>query len=101
MQLSTDLPSGPSAARNHITTRGENPLSRNVSREADLAFMTELARTDPARYARLEKSIQTAALRQQRERRCEQCNLVLPFDTRKALYCDSACKKASQRSKAA
>jgi hypothetical protein len=38
-------------------------LSMNVSKQADQAFVAELRRTDPIRFARLEKAIQTDLVR--------------------------------------
>ena len=40
-------------------------LPSNVSREADSVFMLELKRTDPKRYAKLERNIRCAAYRKQ------------------------------------
>jgi hypothetical protein len=98
MQLTTNLPYGEKEVRKHLESGVV--VTMNVPKEADYAFMQELKRTDPKRYARLEKSTRVAAL--STEARCKQCRLVLPNDVRKdALYCDSACKKAFQRSKAA
>jgi len=57
MQLSTNLPYGGKRIRQHLESGASLPV--NVSREADRAFMAELQRTDPGRYARLEKAIQT------------------------------------------
>ena len=61
MQLSTNLPYGNKEVRKHLES-GSN-LPTNVAREADQAFMAELRRTDPKRYARLEKTIQTDLIR--------------------------------------
>ena len=63
MLLSTNLPYGTNAIREHLAS-GE-VLSMNVPCEADRAFMSELQRTDPARYARLAKAIMTDAMRRQ------------------------------------
>ncbi len=41
MQLSTDLPCGLSAVREHIERRGETRLPMNVSAEADAAYIAE------------------------------------------------------------
>lgn len=61
MQFSTNLPYGEKQIREHIESGANLPM--NVSREADQAFMAELRRTDPKRYARLEKAIQTDLIR--------------------------------------
>lgn len=60
MQLSTDLPYWEKRIRKHLESGGSLPM--NVSRQADREFITELRRTDPKRYARLEKVIQTDLL---------------------------------------
>jgi hypothetical protein len=74
------------------------PLAMNVTHAADGAFLAELKRTDRARYDRLLVAMQKAAYRAQRERRCEQCNLVLPTDLRRdAKYCDSTCERNARR----
>ena len=101
MQFSTDLPYGEKEVQKHLESKQTLPM--NVSKSADQTFMSELKRTDPRRYDRLEKAIRVSALRQETsEPRCQHCNLILPIDIRKdARYCDSACKKAYQRSKAA
>lgn len=74
----------------------------NVSKEADRAFIQELKRSDPRRYARLVQNMQKvhyAAEAAQDKPRCRHCGLVLSSDARKdAKYCDAACKKARQRS---
>jgi hypothetical protein len=57
MRLSTNLPYGKSGVRRHLES--DDSLPMNVSQQADQAFMTELRRTDPIRFARLEKAIQT------------------------------------------
>jgi hypothetical protein len=64
MQLSTDLPYGSKAIREHIDSGAK--FSMNVSPEADAAFMRELQREDSQRYDRLMKNIQTAAIRSNR-----------------------------------
>ena len=61
MQLSTNLPYGSKEVHKHLESGVNLPM--NVSREANQAFMTELRRTDPKRYARLEKAIQTDLIR--------------------------------------
>lgn len=61
MQLSTNLPNGEKGVRKHLESGASLPI--NVSLEADQAFMAELRRTDPKRYARLEKVIQTDLIR--------------------------------------
>jgi len=62
MQLSTNLPYGEKRIRKHLESGASLPV--NVSREADREFMAELRRTDPRRYGRLEKAIQTDLIRQ-------------------------------------
>jgi hypothetical protein len=55
MQLSADLPYGTKAIEAHLSTTA--PLMKgNVSQEAGQAFMLELKRTVPERYANLERS---------------------------------------------
>jgi hypothetical protein len=61
MQLSTDLPYGEKRVRKHLESGASLPM--NVSRQADREFMADLRRTDPRRYARLEKAIQTDLIR--------------------------------------
>lgn len=61
MQFSTNLPYGGKGVRKHLESGASLPM--NVSRDAEQAFMAELRRTDPKRYARLEKAIQTDLIR--------------------------------------
>jgi hypothetical protein len=61
MRLSTNLPYGENRIRQHFESGASLPM--NVSRQADREFMAELRRTDPRRYARLEKAIQTDLIR--------------------------------------
>ena len=49
----------------------------NVSKAADAAFMRELQRTDPARYARLIRAMEREAGRVATERKQEQAQTVL------------------------
>lgn len=107
MQLSTDLPSELKAIKKYFANRGETNLPMNVSKEADAAFVSELRRTDLARYARLRKTLDIAGYAAQRAawveaRRCEHCNLVLPLDIRSdAQFCDRTCQRASRQSRMA
>jgi len=41
MQLSTNLPNGDKAVREHIQHRGESRLPMNVSADADAAYVAE------------------------------------------------------------
>jgi len=59
MQFSTDLPYGSKAIAEHLASGAK--LKMNVSKEADAAFMAELKRTDPKRYARIERTIVRSA----------------------------------------
>jgi len=54
MQFSTNLPYGSKVAE-HLASGVS--LKMNVSADADAVFMSELKRTDPKRYARIEKAI--------------------------------------------
>lgn len=96
MQFSTDLPHGKKGIAS-----GKLPM--NVSKEADQSFMVELRRTDPSRYARLEKAIRTGAIQASKAQpvaqaaaRCSHCNLILPSDSR-SKYCDSTCSRDHRR----
>jgi hypothetical protein len=63
MQLSTNLPYGIKAIREHLDRGVE--LKMNVSEQADRAFMAELRRTDLHRFNALEKAIRTEVIRLQ------------------------------------
>jgi hypothetical protein len=66
MQLSTNLPCGPNAIREHLVSGEVLPM--NVSPEADRDFLSELERPDPKRYTRLAKAIMIDAVRQEAAR---------------------------------
>jgi hypothetical protein len=79
---------------------------RNVSKEADSAFMVELKRTDRPRYESLIRNIQIGAAKLQRQvieitrRQCEHCALTLPPELRTdAQYCDSTCQRNARRAR--
>jgi hypothetical protein len=55
MQLSTNLPCGPSAIEEHPASA--ESLQMNVSKEADAAFMCGLQESDAPRFARLHKNM--------------------------------------------
>jgi Txe/YoeB family toxin of Txe-Axe toxin-antitoxin module len=111
MQFSTDLPSGVKAVLEHIESGKK--LSPNVSKKADAAFMASLKRQDRDRYDRLIENMQRRAYASLRKptpvredraesRRCAHCNLPLPADARTdAQFCDSSCRSARKRQKAA
>jgi len=78
----------------------------NVNPEANAAFMTDLKRLDSKRHVSLihnmEKDVFGAVRKKTAGKTCRHCGLLLPSDIRRdAAYCDSACKKAAQRAKAA
>lgn len=102
--VSTNLPSGSKAVRNHT-----EKLVTNVSPEADKAFMGELKREDLKRYQRLLKNMrQDLQLHSQESQDKRYClntangSHPLPPDARKnAQYCSPACKQEAYRTRAA
>jgi hypothetical protein len=78
----------------------------NVSKEANAAFMSELKRVNPKRYANLIKNMQCAAIAQKTvtaidSKKCRQCGLVLPEQRKDARFCDRSCKQAAYRERKA
>jgi hypothetical protein len=95
MQLSTNMPSGQSAAE-HIN-QDPDALSMNVSKGADAAFVAELRRSDEPRYNRLVTNIQKAAYAQARrpeslDRRCP-CGASLVGKRHGSRWCSDTCRK--------
>lgn len=93
MHLSTNLPSGQSAVER--ISQHPDPLPANVSREADAAFLEELARTDERRYRRLAPDAGTPE--RWKVGACSQCGAAIldaPFlsSTRDGKFCTRACR---------
>ena len=91
----------------------EHITKMNISEDANATFLSELKRTDRARYDNLirnmEREVGRLRLRAKvveiapaTERTCAQCGLKLPTDLRMdAKFCDDACKTAFSRSRKA
>jgi hypothetical protein len=94
MQVSTDLPSGSRAIKEYLEGRGETYLSVNVSKEPDKAFMSELRRTDPKRYAELVRNMSRAAYA---EARRAGVIPIRPLQKRKYGTCEE--RQAARRAK--
>jgi hypothetical protein len=100
--FSADVPVGLSAVKVHLEK--QQPLKRNVSEEADRAFLRELERTDPERYHRLLKNMYRSLGDEPKpapsvdRARCALCGLLLPDGARDgAMFCDRACRQAAYR----
>lgn len=64
MQLSADVPHGPKAIAEYLASGQTQGM--NVPKEADRAFLSELKKSDPKRWAALDKEMQSDFYRRQR-----------------------------------
>jgi len=106
MQLSTNLPCGPSAIEEHLVS-GQS-LRMNVFKEADAAVMRELEENDHHRFARLHSNVLkvTGSKAGWIVGKCTRCQSHIynaPFLSARELgtFCSRACRDQNDGSKTA